>query len=615
MVVSDISYEKMIVNFKGQLLTKKYLVSYVIISLITFTLVFALYYFIVYDLLFQLFNLVISGPTSLMMLIVPPILIWLYLSFVLASFYYPKTVTISLDEAVFDIEFGKTKIQIPFQEITEIMFVKRSGLWDRITIKTDRTIHINIGTIFKGVEIPEMEAILVRLKNVLSKRYQLYYYANTAIENNHTFSFSKKEFGETRKNLIVKLSLVGATVFAVIIIAVAIIISSKAGGDSLLHAQGIGKSVFATYNGKVYALKVGDGHFELKGVDINTFKPFVFDREYGTLLGKDEKNVFASDEKLVGIDVNNAAYLGLSYIKDAKHVFYKTLKVDGADVATFKSLKHSAGFNTPGFKYATDKSKVYYKNLVVKFANPNTVSSVDRTFDYIKDNRNAFYRTQVLPNVNVRNFYAVETNYQIVYASDGKKHFVNGMQFPPIVNNKLFGTTNVDTSNLVILQKAVGNSRHLLFSDNKAIYYYDDYQNEFICADNLPEIRPLNDGGFTDGQSYYFTQTVNLLSRKYGSSGSQTTIYKTNFDAKNLAIFHRLEGSTIYKNGNDYYISIDSKSSSLYRIIDFPTFDKEIIKAGRTYVGDDKYFEAVANTELVLKIKTRSRTNFEDEND
>lgn len=605
----------MTATFKGQLLTKKYIFSYVIISLIILTLVFAIYYFKVYDLLFQLFNLVITGPASLMMLIVPPILLWLYLSFLLASFYYPKTVTISLSEDALEIEFGQTKLQIPFQEITDVMFVKRSGYWERITIKTDRTIHINIGTIFKGVEIPEMDEFLVRLKNVLTKRYQLYYHANTANPNINTFSFSKKEFGERRKSLIVKLSLIGATVLAVIIVAVSIVIVSKAGGDGLLHAEGIGNSVFATYDGKVYALKVGDGHFELKGVDINTFKPFVFDREYGTLIGKDKKNVFASDEKVLGIDVNSAVYLGLSYIKDAQNVFYKTLKIDGADVATFKSLKHSAGLNTIGFKYATDKNKVYYKNLVVKYANPNTVSSVDKTFDYIKDDRNAFYRSQLLPNVNLKNFYAVETNYQIVYASDGKKHFVNGMQFPANVNNKFFGTTNVDTSKLVILQKAVGNSRHLLFSDNKAIYYYDDAKKEFICADDLPGLRPLHDGVFTDGRFCYFTYTANLFSRKYGSSGSQTTIYKTNFDARNLVVFHRLEGSTIYKYGNDYYISMDSKSTSLFHIKDFPTFDKEIIKAGRTYVADDKYFEAIANTELVLKIKTRNRTSFEDEND
>ncbi len=605
----------MTVTFKGQLLTKKYVFSYVIVLLITFTLVFALYYFKLYELLFQLFTFVLTGPVSLMMLIVPPIFLGLYLSFLLASLYYPKLVTISLSDDDFKIEFGKTKIHIPLQEITDVMFVKRNGLWDRITIKTDKTTHINIGTILKGIDIPEIDEILGRLKKVLTKRYQLYYSANTAVANNFSFTISKIEPGKQRKKLILKLSLGVAVMFAVIILAVTIIISSKTGGENLLHAKDIGSSVFSTYQNKVYALKPGNGDFELKGADIGTFKPLVFRNEYGTLIGKDAKNVFASDEKIIGIDVNTAVYLGLSYTKDAQHVFYKTLKIEGADVATFKSLKHSAGFNTLGFKYATDISKVYYKNLVVKYANPSTVSSVDRIVDYIKDDKNAFYRTQLLPNVNVGNFHAVKTNYQIVYASDGKKHFVNGMQFPATVNNRLWGTTNVDTGKLVILQKPIANSRHLLFSDGKAIYYYDDEKNEFICADDLPGLRPLNDGGFTDGRFYYFTQTGNLTSRKYGSSGSQTNIYRTNFDAKNLAVFHRLEGSTIYKNGNEYYISIDGESTSLYRIKDFPIFDKEIIKAGRTYVADDKYFETLPNPILVLKIKTRSRTSFENEND
>lgn len=512
------------VTFKGQLLSRTYIFSYVVISLVTFMLVFGLYYFKIYDLLFQLFNLVITGPASLMMVIVPPIFFWLYLSFLLASFYYPKLVSISLSDDDFKIEFGKTKIQILLQDITKAMFVKRNEKWDRIIIKTDKTTHINIGSIFSGITIPEIDEILNRAKKVLTKRYELYYTANTAVANNFSFTLSRNKPKSVAKKLVINLTI---AFFAIgIPVSVAIFLMTRDdGGKNLLQSKSYGSSYFVRDNGKVYALKMGDGYFELKGADIRTFKPLHFEREYGSLTGKDKNNVFAVDKKIEGIDVNHVQYLGLGFTKDLENVFFRTQKISEADVESFQSLKHSSGFNTLAFTYATDTNHVYYREMIVQGANPKTVSSVDKTFDYIKDDRNAFYRSTMLPYVNVKNFHAVKTNYQIVYASDGRKHFVNGLQFPAVVNNKFWGTTGVDTSRLVILQKAKADVRHLLFSDGKAIYYYDDEKLEFICAEHLPDFKPLNDDQFTDGKFVYFTKSGNLATRKTGSYGSQTNIY------------------------------------------------------------------------------------------
>ncbi|WP_026976783.1 DKNYY domain-containing protein [Flavobacterium tegetincola] len=608
----------MTITFKGQLLTKNYVFIYVLISVVTFSLVFALYYFKVYEWLFQLFGFALTSPFSLMIIVIPPILLSLYISSSLASLFFPKQVQISLSDEDFKIEFGTTKVNIPLQEINEIIFFKRSERWDRITIKTDKITHINIGIIFSGITIPEIDQILARLKNVLTKNQQYYYTANTAVANNHSFTISKLEPGKERRKLILKLSLGLASVFAVIIIAISIVIYSKSGdGVSLHNEQDIGSSVFTRYQGKVYALKVGDGYFELKGADFHTFKPFVFGQEYGTNIGKDKNSVFANGQKIASIDINTAEYLGLCYIKDAKNVFYKTLKIPSADAATFKSLTHSAGFNTLAFRFGTDKNHVYYRDSVVKYANPNTISSVDDTFDYVKDQKNAFYRTQLLPNVNVKNFHAVKTNFQIFYASDGKKHFINGMQFPATANNKLFGTTAVDLNHLVSLQIPTANARHLLFSDNKAIYYYDDEKKEFICGANLQGLKPFYDAIFSDGQFVYYTKTGNLASSKYGSIGSQTNIYKTKIKRNQLVVFARLEGFVVYKNDDEYYITINGENASLRRIKFFASFNDEILKAGRSSVSkrDAKYFEEVPNAELVLEIKTKKRNTFEDEND
>lgn len=551
----------MTVTFKGQLVTKNFIVKYAMITLLFAVAFFALYYFKLYDILFQYLTFVMAGPVSLMMLLIPPLLLSTYLAFILTTINLPKQITIALTDDNFKIEYGKRKISLALKEITHVLFVKRNKNWDRITIKINKNMHINIGTIFSGVEIPEIEHFLIELKNILTKRYQLYFEENNAVKNSFSYTLSKVEPSKLRKKLWLKIGVFLVVFFGALIGTIAIILS-KHDGENLPHAEGIGSSVFVSDNGKVYALKVGDGYFELKDADIKTFKPFVFGNEHGALVGRDKMNVYASDQKIVGIDIKTAEYLGLSFIKDATNVFFRTLKIPGADVATFKSLKHSAGFNTLGFKYATDKNKVYYRNNVVKEANPKTVSSVNETVDYLKDDKNAFYRTQLLPNVNAKNFYAVKINYQLFFASDGKKHFVNGKVFPAVVSNKIWGTTTVDTSQLILLQPAMASTRHLLFSDGKAIYYYNDQQQNFICADNLPKLKPYQNGGFTDGKYYYFTQSINLTSRKIGSYGSQTNIYKTNMEFANST-----------------------------------------------------YKEKLAKADLILKIKTRKRTNFENEND
>ena len=519
------------INFKGQLVSALLITTFSIIFILTLGL-FTLFYFQKgQDVLFQLFGFVITGPVSLMMVLVPPLFLSIYLSFLISTSFFPQQLVVSLVDERLEITSGKKQINIPLNEIESVFFVKRAGNWDRISIKCKHKIHLNIGTIFKGEESTEIEQLLGSLKKKLTEKYGLYYTANTNVENNHSFSISKNKPRSVAKKLVINLTI---AFFAIgIPVSVAIFLMTRDdGGKNMLQSKSYGSSRFELYNGKVYVLKDNHGSFQLIGADVKTFTPLYFGNEYGSSTGKDRNNVFAVDKKIEGIDVNNVQYLGLGYTKDLKNVFFRTQKMSEADVESFQSLKHSAGFNTLAFKYATDKNHVYYRERVVKGANSKTVTSVNETFDYIKDDRNAFYRSTMLPKVNVKNFHAVKTNYQIVYASDGKKHFVNGLQFPAVVSNKFWGTTDVDTSRLVILQKAKADVKHLLFSDGKAIYYYDDEKHEFIFAEHLSGFEPLNDNQFTDGKFVYFTKSGNLATRKTGSYGSQTNIYRITRDSE-----------------------------------------------------------------------------------
>lgn len=602
----------MTTTFKGQLITPKYILSFAAVFAVIFGGCFLAYYFKIYDLLFQLLTFVVTGPTSFIIFLVPPLLLSLYLSFKIVTCFYPTDVTLFLNGDQLEVDYGNERIAIVLKEVNAIKFTQRNENWQRITITTKQTTNINVGSFFNGIKSQELDLLFAQLKMKLVENYQLFYQKSTPTANNFTYSLKKTE-QKSHKKLIAKIALICAAIFIPFVVALTVTLF-KSDGHNLLHAKSYPASNFSHYEGKVYALKPGDGYFEVKDADIKSFKPLLFENEYGTITGADKNNVYSSDQIIPEIDRNKAQYLGLSYIKDDKNVFYQTQRIADADVNTFQALKHSAGFNTIHFRFAKDNNNVYYKDQVVEKADPTTIRTVDETLDYVKDDRHAFYRAKLLPNVNVAKFFAIKTQYQIVYASDGRKHFVNGISFPKKVQNKLWGTTTVDMNQLVNLQQPSDNTRHLLFSDQKAIYYFDDQRNEFICAAEIPNLKPAVGGSFTDGSLHYFTQSTTLRTRKFGSYGSRTNIYSRPNQIKDLEILYRMKKSTVYKSEDGYYFSENQNAISLRKIKDFNRFNAEIIKPKKREVPDNSYFEPLVKPKLVLKILTRNRTNFEDEN-
>lgn len=601
------------ITFDGQVQSKKYIVVYVTICLIIATAITLFYFYKGYDLLFQIFGFFLTGPVSIMIIVLLPLFLCIYVTYLILTLFYPKQTAILFNGQDLVVQYGKTQTSISLQDVSRITFVKRSGKWIGITIEADKKVQINIGNVFTGIVNPEIDQLLVKLKKVLTTGHQLQYEENTNDKHTHAFVISKATSKVNGKKIGFIIAAVAVLIITTVAIVVLLVARTDSGGENLSGEVSYPGSNLSKHNNKVYVLKPGDGYFELKGADLNSFEPMHFENEYGSVTGEDRTNVFSGDEKITGIDRENAVYLGRNYTRDTRSVFFKALKIPGADAATFQSLKHTKGFNTLAFKFAKDKNNVYYKNLVVKHANPEKVTSVDETLDYLTDDRNAFYRTKLLPNVNVPNFHAVGANYQLTYASDGKKHFVNDLQFPEIVNDRLWGTRKVRINHLVALQKPGGNARHLLFSDAEALYYYDDQKIAFICAKEWHNLRPFDDGVFVDDDHVYFTRTHTLGSRKYGSSGSETIIYKTDIKKQDFTVVYRLKEATIYKSGQNHYISKHNGSVSLSLLDNFTSFENEVVKTGR-YI-DDKYFKPVEKSTSVFKIRTRNRTHFENEND
>lgn len=319
------------ITFKGQHVSALLISTFSIIFMLTLGLFTLFYFYKGQDILFQLFGFVITGPVSLMMVSVPPLFLSIYLSFLISTYFFPQQLVVSLVDEHLEITSGKKQINIPLNEIERVFFVKRAGNWDRISIKCKRKIHLNIGTIFKGKESTEIEQLLGILKKKLTEKYGLYYFANTSTENNHSFELSKHKPKSIAKKLAINLSIAFFVIGVPVTVAI-FIITQKDDGENLLHSKSYLNSNFSSDNGKVYALKMGDGYFELKGADIRTFKPLHFDGEYGSLTGKDKNSVFAVDKKIEGINVNNVQYLGLGYTKDLKNVFFRTRKISEADV-------------------------------------------------------------------------------------------------------------------------------------------------------------------------------------------------------------------------------------------------------------------------------------------
>ncbi|SHF88677.1 DKNYY domain-containing protein [Dysgonomonas macrotermitis] len=498
---------------------------------------------------------------------------------------------------------------------------------NRISINTgDRTLYVNVGTIWKGIVNIELNNKLVQTGEFLAQQMKVKLIWNEGKDRHgkiisNEFSVihpeikdrepyvGKKIWGRTVLLVFASLTLM---IVAGVYAAVWLTSDDDPGNMVQVHGKELGGSNYYSYNDEVYYLRRGDGYFKVKDADYNTFRPLLKDKQFGGEMGIDTFSVYLGTERIADIDRRTIRYIGAYFIADAKSVYYKNYKLEGADSKTFGLVGTTTHISSK-YPYGGDSRNLYYKHYLLKGINPAEAWIFDGIYNYIADNRLVYYRTNRLEGVNAQNFKAEKIDYQLTYATDGKSHFINGIAFPDKVANKLFGTSEVDLQTLKLLaKKEDGYCYHMLFFDKENIYYFDESKQEFICNESFDkelDLTILANGLFSDGKNIYFMIGESVRRRRGGVIAYITKVVKLeDVNSINFRKVKEVSRGIIWTDGRRFFVSgyIEEKHSSslLWELKCEPaeSFSKDDI----TGIPDYTSF---------VKIKTKPRKSFLKEDD
>lgn len=87
------------------------------------------------------------------------------------------------------------------------------------------------------------------------------------------------------------------------------------------------------------------------------------------------------------------------YERDQKGVYCNGKKIEWADLQTFQVLKG---------RYAKDLNYVYCNENKLEWANPKTIQNFDPEGEYIKDDKNVYFRWDIIKWVDVQTFQILQ---------------------------------------------------------------------------------------------------------------------------------------------------------------------------------------------------------------
>ncbi|WP_162985011.1 DKNYY domain-containing protein [Mesonia aquimarina] len=137
------------------------------------------------------------------------------------------------------------------------------------------------------------------------------------------------------------------------------------------------------------------------------------------------------------------------YGKDKSNVYYENVIIPGADPNTFKHLKRG---------YAVDINRAYYYNDSIANSSPKEFEIIDGYFS--KDWKNVFYTDKSLDVCSVNDFtfvYKDEKSFLERWSTDGCYYYFNNYKVP-----------SEDYKNIVLFKGSNGISK-----DTEFVYYKD----------------------------------------------------------------------------------------------------------------------------------------------
>lgn len=395
----------------------------------------------------------------------------------------------------------------------------------------------------------------------------------------------------------------------------------------LNNGQKYEKSTYIKYEGKIYCNSFGD-IYQLKDVDIDSFKTFDTGDYRDNYIATDKNNVYLGNTTIPDLNPNRFKSLGSNYYSDGVNYYFLSDEyIRNEDISTWSILKEfiihfkkkqlyfypfkkiettKALKGIKNFRYlASDGEKVYYKGDLIENADFYTLKAVYKyNDDYFYDKNNVYYKTKAL-NLSSND------NLSLVSVEQGERTYLyDGLNGNVSLEEYIFDKKYIPYQVLGIDSAHV---KDLLFVSKDGIFFYNSETKEQERAgDNIfkGKIENILPSVISDDKNIYYLHSYDILRKRRPSSRHAHILV-----SKNIGIFSLGEkkdwekikdidsGTTgqVWKKGNKYYYFDDLGVSQaiddvIYEIKDNRTLEKLLdIK----YISTDEIREFVRDKKLI----------------
>ena len=393
----------------------------------------------------------------------------------------------------------------------------------------------------------------------------------------------------------------------------------------LNNGQKYEKSTYIKYEGKIYCNSFGD-IYQLKDVDIDSFKTFDTGDYRDNYIATDKNNVYLGNTTIPDLNPNRFKSLGSNYYGDGVNYYFLSDEyIRNEDISTWSILKEfiihfkkkqlyfypfkkiettKALKGIKNFRYlASDGDKVYYKGELIENADFYTLKAVYKyNDDYFYDKNNIYYKTKTLD-------FSSNENLSLVRQGE-RTYLYDGLNGNVSLEEYIFDKKYIPYQVLGIESAHV---KDLLFVSKDGIFFYNSETKEQERAgDNIfkGKVENILSSVISDDKNIYYLHSYDVLRKRRPSSRHAHILV-----SKNIGIFSLGEkkdwekikdidsGTTgqVWKKGNKYYYFDDLGVSQaiddvIYEIKDNRTLEKLLdIK----YISTDEIREFVRDKKLI----------------
>ena len=395
----------------------------------------------------------------------------------------------------------------------------------------------------------------------------------------------------------------------------------------LNNGQKYEKSIYIKYDGKIYCNLFGD-IYQLKDVDIDSFKTFYTGDYRDNYIATDKNNVYLGNTTIPDLNPNRLKSLGSNYYSDGvNYYFLSDNYIRNEDISTWSILKEyiiknkkkqvyfypfkkiettKALKGIEDFRYlASDGEKVYYKGELIKNADLYTLKAVDKyNDDYFYDKNNVYYKTKAL-NLSSND------NLNLVSVEQGERTYLyDGLNGNVSLEEYIFDKKYIPYQ---ILGIGSAHVKDLLFVSKDGIFFYNpETKEQERAGDNIfiGEIKEINPNVISDDKNIYYLHSYDIYKKKKVKNS-----YIDILVSKNIGVFYLGEkkdwkklkdieyGTTgeVWEKNNKYYYF---DNLGVYQLIDaviYEIIDNASLKflLETNNINDNAIRELIKNKKLV----------------